>query len=112
MERLRRPRPWIGLPPTRTALVEEWDDRGGERRIAAHRVVAHARQDRESRGRPAGAIPPAVLLAAAEEPEHFHGMRGREHVGVAGDDHRRHLYLRQLFRIVEVALHRLADLAE
>src|SRR5207245_10583852 len=71
---------WEGSRALRRRLVQEWDDRRGERRIAAHRVVRHARKDGEPGVRTARAVPPAVSLAAAKQAEHFHGVRGREHV--------------------------------
>jgi hypothetical protein len=51
-------------------------------------------------------------LAAVQEPEHLHGVRGREHVGIAGDDEGRRGDTRDLRGESEVLLRRLPNPAQ
>src|SRR5262245_27462974 len=96
----------------RGGLVEERCDGGGEDRRAEQRVVRLARDDRQARLRAARAVPAGVALAAAEQAEELDRLRGREDVGVAGDDQRGRLDARDLLRVVVVLLHEVADLPE
>jgi len=77
-------------------------------------VVSQARQDRErvTALRPALARPAAIAEAAAEQGEHLDVVARRRHVGIGGDDERRHLETADLVGEVEVLRQRLADLVQ
>src|SRR5439155_18336853 len=95
-------------------LFEEGEGYRSQQWRAADVVVGQTWQDRERvpARRPALAHPATVAESAAEQLEHLDVVARWSHVGVGGDDERRHLEATDLVGKVEVLRHRRADLVE